>query len=148
MQALFEQMVHWLERHDTVLWAMGGVSLVMFVATLVAVPIVITRIPSDYFTRDQRRRYLLHGLHPLLGLVVLILKNLLGLVLLLAGIAMLVLPGQGILTIVISLTLLNFPGKYRLERWIIAWPAVFRSINWVRRRWNVPELEPVPDIKD
>ncbi|WP_225741692.1 PGPGW domain-containing protein [Halospina sp. K52047b] len=141
MEALFAMLVRWFERHETFLWALGGVSLLMFVATLVAVPFVIARIPSDYFTRPRRRRYLLQGRYPLLGLLALILKNLLGLILLLAGIAMLVLPGQGLLTILISLTLLNFPGKYRLERWVVERPAVFRSINWIRRRWGVPELE-------
>lgn len=141
MEPLFGEFVGWLGDHETVFWALGGVSLLMFVATLVAVPFVIARIPSDYFSRPRRQRYLLRGRYPLLGLLALILKNLLGLMLLLAGIAMLVLPGQGLLTILISLTLLNFPGKYRLERWVVERPAVFRSINWIRRRWGVPELE-------
>jgi hypothetical protein len=68
------------------------------------------------------------------GTSLLILKNLLGIVLLLAGIAMLVLPGQGLITMFVSLTLLNFPGKYRLERWVISQGVVFRSINWIRQR--------------
>lgn len=138
---MFNAMVTWLEAHDLVLWSLGAASAVMFVATLVVVPVVIARIPADYFTRPRRRRYLLQGRYPLLGLLALILKNLLGLMLLLAGIAMLVLPGQGLLTILISLTLLNFPGKYRLERGVVERPAVFRSINWIRRRWGVSELE-------
>ncbi|NIV30742.1 MAG: hypothetical protein GWN58_14950, partial [Anaerolineae bacterium] len=81
--------------------------------------------------------------HPVMGLVVLVLKNLLGLVLLVAGVAMLVLPGQGLLTIVIALTLLNFPGKYHLERWVVSRPPVYRAINWIRRRRGVAELEAV-----
>jgi len=51
-----------------------------------------------------------------------------------AGIVMLVLPGQGILTIVIGLMLSNFPGKYRLERWLVMRPRVLRTINWLRQR--------------
>lgn len=115
----------------------------MFVATLVAVPIVVLRIPVDYFSRPERGSRLLLYRHPVPGLIVLILKNLLGLILLVAGIAMLVLPGQGLLTIVIALTLLNFPGKYHLERWVVSRPPVFRAINWIRRWRGVPELEAV-----
>ena len=61
-------------------------------------------------------------------------KNLIGYVFVVAGIIMLMLPGQGILTIVIGITLLDFPGKYRLERWVVSRRPVLRSINWVRRR--------------
>lgn len=143
---MFSRLVAWLEAHEVVLWSLGGASLFMFVATLVAVPVIVVRIPTDYFARPERGTRLILQRHPALGLVVLVLKNLLGLVLLVAGIAMLVLPGQGLLTIVIALTLLNFPGKYRLERWVVSRPPVFRSINWIRRRRGVPELEPVSPI--
>ncbi|MGM0435019.1 MAG: PGPGW domain-containing protein [Pseudomonadota bacterium] len=140
---MFSRLVAWLEAHEVVLWSLGGASLFMFVATLVAVPVIVIRIPADYFARPERGSRLILQRHPVLGLVVLVLKNLLGLVLLIAGIAMLVLPGQGLLTIVIALTLLNFPGKYRLERWVVSRPPVFRSINWIRRRRGVPELAPL-----
>jgi len=59
---------------------------------------------------------------------------------LVAGIAMLVLPGQGVLTIVIGIMLLDFPGKYRFERSLAARRPVLRSINWLRRRANRPLL--------
>ncbi|XOZ33013.1 PGPGW domain-containing protein [Halomonadaceae bacterium KBTZ08] len=134
----------WLQAHEGVLWAVGGVSLFMFVATLVAVPVIVARIPADYFVRYEHRPRLIRQRLPVMGLIVLVLKNLLGLVLLLAGIAMLVLPGQGLLTIVIALTLLNFPGKYRLERWVVSRPPVFRAINWMRRHRGVTELERLP----
>ena len=57
------------------------------------------------------------------------------------GIAMLVLPGQGLLTIVVGIVLLNFPGKYRLERWLATRSPVWRSLNWLRRRAGRPELQ-------
>ena len=44
------------------------------------------------------------------------------------------LPGQGIFTILIGVMLLNFPGKYQLEQWIVARRPVLHSINWLRRR--------------
>ena len=57
-------------------------------------------------------------------------KNLLGLVLLAAGLAMMVLPGQGIITILIALTLLNFPGRRRLELYLIRQRHVRGAVDW------------------
>ena len=72
--------------------------------------------------------------------LVLLAKNLLGVVFVLMGIAMLVLPGQGLLSIFVGVMLLNFPGKYRFERWLIKKPSVLRSINWLRRKSRRPPL--------
>jgi UPF0716 family protein affecting phage T7 exclusion len=63
-----------------------------------------------------------------------VLKNLIGAVLLVGGIAMLVLPGQGLLTMLLGLSLINFPGKFWLERKLIQRRAVHRSVNWIRRK--------------
>jgi len=43
-------LIEWFQANDTVLWWLGGISLVTFVGTLIAVPIVVIRIPSDYFS--------------------------------------------------------------------------------------------------
>jgi hypothetical protein len=68
-------------------------------------------------------------------------KNLLGAVLIVAGLLMLVVPGQGLLTIAVGLALTDFPGKFRLERWIVKRPSVWRTINWLRRRAGREPLE-------
>jgi hypothetical protein len=52
----------------------------------------------------------------------------------LMGVAMLVLPGQGVLTIITGLLLLDFPGKYRFERWLVRRGPVLRGVNWLRDR--------------
>ena len=127
-------LIEWFQANDTALWWLGGVSVVTFVGTLVMVPVMVIRIPFDYFSHPERHPTFVYRYGVLLGTLLLMLKNLIGIVLLLAGIAMLVLPGQGLLTIFVSLTLLNFPGKYRLERWVISRDPVFRSVNWIRRR--------------
>ena len=69
------------------------------------------------------------------------LKNLLGLLLMVMGVAMLVLPGQGILSILIGLSLMNFPGKYRLERYIAGRRPIRKSLNWIRARAGVEPLK-------
>jgi len=53
---------------------------------------------------------------------------------------MLVLPGQGLLTILFGIALLDFPGKYRLERRIVSYPKVLNSINWIRKKANKKPL--------
>jgi hypothetical protein len=50
-------------------------------------------------------------------------------------------PGQGLLTVLIGLTLLSFPGKRRLERRFVRMPALLRGINRLRGRFRRPPLE-------
>ncbi len=132
----------WFEAHPAVWTALAAGSVLMFVGTLVALPLIVARIPADYFVRDHRVRGPWAQRHPAIRLAVLIAKNALGVVLILAGLAMLVLPGQGLVTIVIGLMLTNFPGKFRLERWLIGRGPVLRAINWMRRRAGRPALVP------
>jgi len=73
----------------------------------------------------------------------LLVKNILGFVLLLAGIilALPLVPGPGILTILLGLALLDLPGKRRLERWIVARPTVFSALNKLRVKHGRPPLD-------
>jgi hypothetical protein len=124
----------WLEPYQAWLWTLAATSLLMFMATLVIVPMLIVRIPHDYFAGERRPWRPWADRHPLLRALVEIGRTLLGLVLVLAGVLMLVLPGQGVVTILVGLTLMSFPGKYRLERWIVSRRPVRRFFNWLRRR--------------
>ena len=45
-------------------------------------------------------------------------------------------PGQGLLTILIGLMLIDFPGKHRLERTIISRPKILRTVNRLRARYD------------
>lgn len=114
--------------------AIGIASAVMFILSLLIVPIVIVRIPDDYFRRSQRRVQPWVKHHPILRYLLILVKNLLGFILLIMGILMLVLPGQGLLTILFGIALIDFPGKYVLERRIIKIPSVLKSINWIRQK--------------
>jgi hypothetical protein len=127
------------EHRDLLEW-LAGVSLVMFVVTLAAFPLVIIQLPQDYFVRDRRRPAHLRRRHPVIWFLLTLLKNLVGAVLIMAGIAMLVLPGQGLLTILIGLTLLNFPGKYTAERRLAGRPRIARTLNRIRAAARRPPL--------
>lgn len=136
-----EQIFEWMDAHSAVLWWLAASSVVMFLGSLIAVPMVVVRIPEDYFAHARRPERVREQWPSPLRIVYALLKNALGVVLVLAGVAMLVLPGQGLITLFIGLTLMDFPGKYRLERAIVAYPAVHQSMNWLRARRGVPPLQ-------
>jgi len=110
-------------------------SLASFVGSLIALPIILVRLPVDYFNEHHPRAWFAEH-HPVLRAMALALKNLFGVILLLGGVAMLVLPGQGMLTILIGLSLIDFPGKRSLERRIVGRPLVLLAINRIRRKFN------------
>jgi hypothetical protein len=120
--------------YQTLLWWLFALSLALLLVTPAAVVWVVVQLPNDYFTVGRRRHARWLKKRPALQPVVLVAKNMLGIVLILAGLIMLVVPGQGLLTLVVGLMLTNFPGKFRLERWLATRPPVWRSINWLRRR--------------
>lgn len=133
-------MLDWIGDHDTLLWWLTAVSVVMFFGSLLAMPILAARIPADYFAQEERPASMWVGHHPALRISLMICKNLLGVVLILAGLAMLVMPGQGLLSMLIGLLLLDLPGKYRFEKWLISRPRIRASINWLRGRRGKPPL--------
>ncbi|MDE0952428.1 MAG: hypothetical protein OSA45_14245 [Halioglobus sp.] len=115
------------------LWV-SGLSLLGAAATIVAVPWVITRLPKDYFAQEERIVWRESSREPVFAFIGGLLKNLFGLLLIILGLIMLVTPGQGILTLLIGLMLMNFPGKYHVERWLVMRPGVMRGMNWLRTR--------------
>ncbi len=100
---------------------------------------LIRTLPGDYFTQARRPE------RPFIRSVVL---NLVGGVLLVAGVVMLFIPGQGLLTILLGLILMDFPGKYALERRIVARHGLLDTINRLRARSGVPPLQSPGNMKD
>jgi len=113
------------------------ISAIAFVGTLVAIPFVLVRLPEDYFDVRVPRTWM-EGRHPALRIVSRALKNIVGIVFVLAGLSMLVLPGQGVLTILIGVSLLDFPGKQKLEARIVGHPRVLRTVNSLRGKFGKP----------
>lgn len=135
-----EALLQWADAHSALLWWLAASSVVMFIASLIVVPLVVARIPADYFAHQERPVPPRQAWPTVARVVYVLLKNAIGLVLVVAGIAMLVLPGQGLITLFIGLSLMDFPGKYRLERHIVAYPGVRQAMNWLRARRGVPPL--------
>jgi hypothetical protein len=117
------------------------ISLLTFFVTLFAVPILIIHIPDKYFLHNRRSSPKNPKDAIGLRLVCRILKNILGVFFVLTGLIMLFLPGQGLLSILIGVMLMNFPGKYRVERGIIREKKVLSTINWLRAKAHRPPLQ-------
>ena len=132
-------MLEWLESNEVIIQALASASAAMFVLTVLAVILVIIRIPENYFIRDRRpadtitRHWFVHG-------TVVVLKNAGGVICILVGLALLVLPGQGLLLILVGLMLTNFPHKYEIEQRIVGRRSIERIVNWIRRRAGRPPL--------
>ena len=118
-----------------------GIFLVSFIVSLIAVGIVMVKIPANYFSSHYRQDFLPDS--PWIvrwGAV--ILKNVLGAVLIVVGILLSLpgVPGQGILTILLGLIMMDIPGKRPLEARIIKRPKVLSTINNLRHKYNKPPL--------
>jgi len=123
------------------LWA-SGLSLAGLVATVMGVPWVVVRLPHDYFNQSHRAVWRYRGDEPWYALLLGGIKNLVGALLVLLGVVMLVTPGQGLLTLLVGLLLMNFPGKYRLERWLVGRRGVLAALNWLRARGGHQPFDP------
>ena len=117
----------------------GSISLFVFIFSLISIKWLVSLIPEDYFINKKDSKIKNNNL--IVWYLILILKNLVGYSLILGGIVMLVLPGQGLFTIIIGLMLSNYPGKYSLEKKFIAIPTILKSINWLRKKSNKPPLK-------
>lgn len=147
MDWLLEQW-RWVRHHDELFVWIGSLSLLTLLVSFVAVPMVIRRMPHDYFLETSEGAEALRERHPALRLVFLVLKNALGLLLVLGGLLMLVTPGQGLLTLAIGLLLMNFPGKRRLEIRLVRWKPLRRAVDWIRRRAGRRPLELPAGIRE
>ena len=134
--------LEWVRIHEiTFLW-IGILSMATFVGTLIIIPILVVRIPADYFMRKkQKPEPCYKNQYVVICLIGLFFKNLFGIIFVLAGVAMLFLPGQGFITILIGIMMLNFPGKFALQLRIVQQPTVLRAINWMRTKADQPALE-------
>jgi hypothetical protein len=123
-------------------WWSAGISIAAAVASFAVAGFIVVRWPADRFkgegpTGSGRER------HPIVRALAILGKNAAGVVLVLLGLVMSIpgVPGQGLLTVLIGLTLLNFPGKRRLERRLLRIHAVLHAINRLRARFARPPLE-------
>ena len=121
---------------NTLLQWLVPLSVFTFFLSLGLIPWIVGRLSETCFLRFS-------STHPpptrkkpktFAALFFLFFRNVLGLLLFLAGFAMLFLPGQGLLTMLIGLLLLSFPGKEKLIRSLIRKPMIQQSLDWIRKK--------------
>ena len=103
--------------------------------SLMVLPWLLVRLPEDLLITDGPAP------PPQWGSPGWWLRNLLGLALVSAGVLMLVLPGQGVLTLLAGLLVMDFPGKRRLMTRLIKRPGVLSTVNRLRRRLKAPPIQ-------
>ena len=130
----------WVTRPEVV-WALSLSTLAMAACSLILVPVLVVRLPSDYFVRERPALWLRLQVAGPVKLALLLTKNLVGIVLAVLGLAMLVLPGQGLLTLLFAVVMLDFPGKHRFERRLIARPSVRNALDRIRAHFGRPPFD-------
>lgn len=122
----------------------GGVSLAMFLVSIVLVPVFVQTLPSDYFRKRKirsRPSWVPFPLHVLY----LVVKNVIGIILIVLGLAMLVLPGQGLITLIVGIILTDIPGERQAFLFVLRRTPVLRGMNWLRERKGIPPFQ-LPDL--
>jgi hypothetical protein len=124
-------MFDWLKNHA---WMVVIASVLAGVVTGLAGVVVLVTLPEDHFVSTKER--------PAVPLIWQILKNVLGGCIVIVGIIMSLplVPGPGVAMVIIGLSLMNFPGKRRLELRILRAPMALGAINWLRLKWGRPPL--------
>ena len=119
---------------------LGIISVLTFLGSLIILPWLVLRMRPDYFIRHHQEVVERHRRHPVLAVIIFLLRNSIGCCLLIAGIAMLVLPGQGILTMVVGFSVMDFPGKHRIMDRVMANKKIQQALNWIRHKGGREEL--------
>lgn len=117
------------------------VSAITFIVSLVIIPWVISKLPTDFFIKVRSGHKDENNKSRLYTTILVLLRNIFGLVFLIAGIIMLFMPGQGILTIVLGISIMAFPGKRRLVNMLLDKSSIQQSLNWIRRKTHKDEFD-------
>jgi hypothetical protein len=133
-------LARWLEQHQSLGWT-AAIGIGAFVLSVVVGMAVVVWLPADYFVRSPAAHGFWHA-HRALRILLLLAKNLVGGLLLLLGVvlALPLVPGPGLLFMLIGIGLLDFPGKRALERRLLRVPRVLAGVNRLRARFGKPPI--------
>jgi hypothetical protein len=118
----------------------AGLALAVVVPTLTFLfgVAVVLWLPADYFVRGVAENGGFWQRHAVVRVTVRILKNALGWFMVPLGIfmALPLVPGPGLVFILMGISLVDFPGKRRLEERLLAYAPVLHAVNRMRRRFG------------
>jgi hypothetical protein len=120
----------------------AAIFLVSFLANLGIVSLILVKIPDDHFSKSRKTKFW-SGPRPWLHAAKVIGKNIGGILLVALGVVLSLpgVPGQGLLTVLLGIMLLDFPGRHRLEQKLLSKPSILNSINKLRGRFGKKPLE-------
>ena len=134
------ELFDWLGDYAGLATVMLVASVVVFVGSLWITHYFLVTIPPYYFATSHRRFERWNDSRPVLRWTLLVAKNILGVLLIVGGLIMFFTPGQGILTLLLGIMLVDIPGKRGMERKIIQRPTVLKVVNRLRARAKQPPL--------
>jgi hypothetical protein len=120
----------------------AGIFVVSFFANLGIVSFILVKLPADHFSKSRKTKFWA-GPRPWLHAAKVIGKNIGGVLLVALGVVLSLpgVPGQGLLTVLLGIMLLDFPGRHRLEQKLLSKPSIVNSINKLRGRFGKKPLE-------
>ena len=118
-----------------------GVFLLSLGVSFLAIVVVMVKIPANYFSSHYVQDFLPNSSW-IVRWGAVVAKNLFGVFLIVLGIILSLpgIPGQGFLTILLGLIMLDIPGKRPLEAKIIKRPSVLAAVNNLRAKFDKPPL--------
>jgi len=126
-------------------WRSVLIAVLIFVGTFLInlgiVSVILVKLPSDHFKKQKSKG--VTGSNATVRVLKVIGKNVAGWLLIALGVVLSVpgVPGQGLLTILLGVMLVDFPGKQRLEQKLLSRPGIINTINRLRGRFGKPALE-------
>ena len=137
--ASIQPLIEWAGEHTLLFACIGTGSLILYLGALLMIPFLVRRVDADFFIHMQE---VADGVRPPPDHHILrvIIQNIIGGCVMLAGFIMLFIPGQGLLTMFFGLLLITYPGKRAMVLSIVRHPSIAKGINWLRRRHGVEEL--------
>ena len=125
----------WISDNYRVIQWIGLVSVLLFFLSLFILRCVIVRLPDDYFVIDSPASNKHSG--NLIDLALRVAKNLFGFLLIICGIILLVIPGQGLVTIVLGAWIIDLPWIIKIKRKFVYSRLVKGALNWIRSKNGV-----------
>ena len=116
--------------------------LASFLINLGIVSFILVKLPADHFSKNRKTKFWA-GPRPAIHAAKVIGKNIAGVLLVALGIVLSLpgVPGQGLLTVLLGIMLLDFPGRHRLEQKLLSKPSIVNTINGLRKRFDKPPLQ-------
>ena len=133
---MLDRVASWIEWEHLALAAL--VCVLLTAGSLAIVLRIVLALPEDYFEANQPRLTSWTASR--------VARNGAGIVLITVGAALSIpgVPGQGVLTILVGLFLVDFPRRQQLERALARRPGVLPALNRLRVRFGRAPLRPPP----